>query len=128
MVDARRAIKDALKDWWLTREPDEQPSDDLVSEILGGITLANLAAAIQGRGADKSVDVIVTGLTGTGKSAVLAEIEVALRAVGLEVTYAPGVDADRGLSHVDWIDLYKPKIVLHEVNMPRPAPHETEHG
>lgn len=67
------------------------------------------------------VNVTVSGLTGTGKSAVLGEIEIALRAIGLTVETDRAFAAEKGLTHADWqtaLDLYKPTVALREINLP----------
>lgn len=72
------------------------------------------------------VYVEVSGLTGTGKSAVMGEIEIALKALGLQVEYGPDFQAEKNGTHADWqvaLDLYKPTVVLVERNVPHtPAP------
>lgn len=68
--------------------------------------------------------VTVSGLTGTGKSAVMGEIEVALRALGLPVEHGADFQAEKNATHADWqaaLDLYKPSVALSEVNIPRAA-------
>lgn len=69
------------------------------------------------------VTVTVSGPTGSGKSAVMGEIEIALRAIGLTVEYGPDFQSEKNLSHADWanaLELYAPIIVLHEVNDTQP--------
>ena len=68
------------------------------------------------------VTVIVTGLTGTGKSAIAGEIEIALRAIGVPVVWENG-NSEKRMTHADCqaaLDLYKPHVVIQEVNQPRP--------
>ena len=68
------------------------------------------------------VNVTVSGLTGSGKSAVMGEIELALRAIGLTVEHDADFQAEKNCTHADWqaaLDLYKPVIVLREINIPR---------
>lgn len=70
------------------------------------------------------VYVEVSGLTGTGKSAVMGEIEIALRAIGLTVEHDSSFQAEKNATHADWqdaLDLYKPTVVLTERNIPRPS-------
>jgi len=67
------------------------------------------------------VHVIVTAPTGSGKSAIYGEIEIALKAIGVEVRHADPVAAqsEKNMTHADWqdaLDLYKPTVVLHEIN------------
>lgn len=68
------------------------------------------------------VYVEVSGLTGTGKSAVMGEIEIALRALGLTVEHDAGFQSEKNMTHADWqtaLDLYNPVAVLRERNIPR---------
>lgn len=70
------------------------------------------------------VYVEVSGLTGSGKSAVMGEIEIALRAIGLPVEHDAEFQQEKNMTGADWqwaLDLYKPKVVLRERNIPRPA-------
>lgn len=70
------------------------------------------------------VYVEVSGPTGTGKSAVMGEIEIALKAVGLTVEYDAAFQAEKNATHADWqeaLDLYRPVVVLSERNIPRSA-------
>ncbi len=75
------------------------------------------------------VTVTVSGLTGSGKSAIMSEIIVALRAVGIEVhpdigwTYEMRVRT--GDSFDDDIETFKPIVLIREVNIPYPAKKET---
>lgn len=71
------------------------------------------------------VYVEVSGLTGTGKSAVMGEIEIALKALGLPVEHGSDFQAEKNGTHADWqeaLDLYKPVVVLRERNVSRLAP------
>lgn len=68
------------------------------------------------------VTVTVSGPTGSGKSAVLGEIEIALRALGVTVEHDAAFLAEKNMTHADWaeaLDLYAPTVVLREVNEPR---------
>lgn len=67
------------------------------------------------------VHVTVSGLTGTGKSAVMGEIEIALKAIGVTVEHGRDFQAEKSMTHADWqtaLDLYKPTVVLREINTP----------
>ncbi len=52
------------------------------------------------------VRIIAAGPVGCGKSAVLGEIEIALRAIGLPVRYADEREAqsEKNMTHADWIE------------------------
>lgn len=74
---------------------------------------------------DKGVVYVeVYGLTGTGKSAVMGEIEIALKAIGLTVEHDADFQSEKNMTHADWqwaLDLYKPTVRLREHNVPRAA-------
>lgn len=70
---------------------------------------------------ENKILVCVYGATGSGKSAICGEIEIALRALGLQVTWANG-DQEKRMTHADWaqaIELYEPEITIMEYNIPR---------
>ncbi|WP_024355076.1 hypothetical protein [Brevundimonas naejangsanensis] len=72
-----------------------------------------------------TVHVEVSGLTGSGKSAVMGEIEIALKALGLKVEHGPDFQAEKNGTHADWqqaLDLYQPTVVLTERNVSRQPP------
>lgn len=72
---------------------------------------------------DGEVLVEVSGLTGSGKSAIAGEIEILCKTLGLEVEWVNG-DEEKRLTHADWIgalEMYKPKVVIVEQNIPRAA-------
>lgn len=65
------------------------------------------------------IKIIAEGPVGSGKSAVLGEIEILCKALGIPVRYANPADAasEKSMTHADWIsylDLYKPSVVLYE--------------
>lgn len=65
--------------------------------------------------------VTVAGLTGSGKSAVCGEIEILCKALGLGVSWEGG-QAEKNMTHADWtqaLDLYRPRVRIIEVNVPR---------
>ena len=67
--------------------------------------------------------VTVAGFTGCGKSAIAGEIEIAMKAIGLPVTWANG-DSEKRITGADWltaIEMYKPTVRIVEVNIPRAA-------
>ncbi|EOI2370518.1 ead/Ea22-like family protein [Klebsiella aerogenes] len=67
--------------------------------------------------------VTVAGFTGCGKSAIAGEIEIAMRAIGVPVTWANG-DSEKRMTGADWltaIEMYKPSVRIVEVNIPRGA-------
>lgn len=65
------------------------------------------------------VTVTVSGLTGSGKSAIAGEIEIALKAIGVPVEWEKADREDWTEGNEYWIDLYKPKVVIVEHNIPR---------
>ena len=70
----------------------------------------------------ETVHVTVSGLTGSGKSAVMGEIEIALRALGLKVEHDASFQTEKNMTHADWqeaLDLYQPTVMLTEVNVSR---------
>ena len=65
--------------------------------------------------------VTVTGLTGSGKSAIAGEIEIMCQALGLEVEWGEGA-AEKHLTHADWtesLEMYRPRVRIVEANIPR---------
>ncbi|MCK9550264.1 hypothetical protein [Aquamicrobium sp.] len=65
--------------------------------------------------------VTVTGLTGSGKSAIAGEIEIMCRALGLEVEWGEGA-AEKHLTHADWtnaLEMYRPRVRIVEANISR---------
>lgn len=73
------------------------------------------------------VTVTVSGPTGSGKSAICGEIEIALCAIGVPVTWND--QGEKNLTHANWqraLDLYQPHVVIVEKNQPRDFATETE--
>lgn len=67
------------------------------------------------------VTITASGLVGSGKSALLGEIEILLRALGVPYRYADerAAAVERALTHADWIgelENTKPTVVLMEAN------------
>ena len=77
------------------------------------------------------VTVTVTGLTGSGKSAVMSEIIIALRAVGIEVhtdkEWKYEMRGRTGDSFTDDIESIKPVVLICEVNIPYPSLKDKSH-
>lgn len=70
-----------------------------------------------------TVYVDVSGFTGTGKSAVAGEIEIAMRAIGLQVEWVDG-QSEKNMTGADWthaLEMYKPSVVIREHNIPSAA-------
>ena len=72
-----------------------------------------------------TVTVTISGPVGSGKSAIAGEIEVALRFLGVPVTWANPAAAlsEANLTHSDWaaaLAMYRPSVVLVEANIPTP--------
>lgn len=70
------------------------------------------------------VYVEISGFTGSGKSAIYGEIEIALKAIGVTVQHADPVAArsEKNMTGADWLtalELYKPHVILSEVNIVR---------
>lgn len=70
------------------------------------------------------VVVTVSGLTGTGKSAVYGEIVLALTAIGLKVEHADpeAWRSECNGTHADWaqaLELYAPTVLMAEQNVSR---------
>lgn len=66
-----------------------------------------------------TVLVYVVGQTGSGKSGVAGEIEIAMKALGLDVEWPAGV-AEKNMTGADWqtaLELYRPRVVIHEINV-----------
>lgn len=79
-------------------------------------------AELEGACEPGKVYVTVTGLTGTGKSAVLGEIEIALKAIGVPVETDAAHQSEKNMTHADWqtaLELYEPTVVLREVDISR---------
>lgn len=65
------------------------------------------------------VHVHIVGPVGCGKSAIMGEIEIAMRAIGVPVRFADPqkAQAEKNMTHANWqayLDLYEPSVVLHE--------------
>lgn len=65
------------------------------------------------------VKIIVSGPVGSGKSALLGEIEILMKAIGVPVRYENEADAqsEKNMTHADWqryIEMYEPSVVLVE--------------
>lgn len=67
------------------------------------------------------ITVTVSGETGSGKSAIVGEIEVALKAIGVPVT-VPKRDTMVIADYQYWIDLYKPEVTIVEQNLVNGTP------
>lgn len=65
------------------------------------------------------VKIIVSGPVGCGKSALLGEIEILMKALGVPVRYEDEAAAqiEKGMTHAAWqtyLEMYKPSVVLIE--------------
>lgn len=72
------------------------------------------------------IKITVQGPVGSGKSALLGEIEILCKALGVPVRYADPSDAasEKSMTHADWtayLEMYKPSVVLHEKGPDRAA-------
>lgn len=75
----------------------------------------------------QEIKIIAEGPVGSGKSALLGEIEILCKALGVPVRYANPSDAasEKSMTHADWtayLEMYKPSVVLHEQGPIRPTP------
>jgi hypothetical protein len=66
-----------------------------------------------------TLKVTVSGPVGSGKSAVAGEIEIALKSIGLEVSYLDAIAAqtEKNMTHADWqsaLLMYEPSIIIEE--------------
>ncbi len=65
------------------------------------------------------VRIIAAGPVGSGKSALLGEIEIALKAIGIPVVYSEPTQAqsEKAMTHADWaseLERTQPNVVLVE--------------
>lgn len=72
------------------------------------------------------IKIKVEGPVGSGKSALLGEIEILCKALGVPVRYADPAAAasEKAMTRADWItylEMYKPSVVLHEQGPSRAA-------
>lgn len=70
------------------------------------------------------VTVTVTGLTGSGKSAIYGEIVNTLNAIGVPVVHADekAWRSECRMTHADWLsalEMYQPTVVMREQNISR---------
>lgn len=68
--------------------------------------------------------VVVSGLTGSGKSSVASEIDIALRSIGVRTTWDGG-DAERGSVPLDLLDpgaIANLTVTIREMNISRIPP------
>jgi len=119
----QRAIK--LITYWRNRSITTMPEEYFVSGDCMTDLLQELIDAPEPEPvSDGHVYVHVSGLTGSGKSAVAGEIEIAMRAIGLDVEWVDS-KSEKRLTHADYtsaLELYRPKVRIFEKNIPRTAP------
>ncbi|QXB19824.1 ead/Ea22-like family protein [Lelliottia amnigena] len=106
---------------WLTFRCEE----DLRENGLIGTNDSVVPLSVIAQEAPKRGEVIVTvsGITGSGKSAIAGEMEIAMKAIGVPVQWTNG-DAEKRMTGADWltaIEMYKPTVRIVEVNVPRAA-------
>lgn len=66
---------------------------------------------------ETKVTITVSGPVGSGKSAICGEIEIAMKAIGVPVTWND--EGEKNMTHADWaqaFELYKPAVVIREDN------------
>lgn len=106
---------------WLTFRCEEDLRENgVIGEFDSVVPLSVITSDVPKRG---EVVVTVSGLTGSGKSAIAGEIEIAMRAIGVPVHWMNG-GAEKRMTGADWltaIEMYKPTVRIVEVNVPRAA-------
>ncbi|WP_410738329.1 hypothetical protein [Citrobacter portucalensis] len=106
---------------WLTFRCEEDLRENgVIGEFDSVVPLSVITSDAPKRG---EVVVTVSGLTGSGKSAIAGEIEIAMRAIGVPVHWMNG-GAEKRMTGADWltaIEMYKPTVRIVEVNVPRAA-------
>ena len=104
---------------WLTFRCEEDLRENgLIGANDSVVPLSVIAQETPKRG---EVIVTVSGITGSGKSAIAGEIEIAMKAIGVPVQWTNG-DAEKRMTGADWltaIEMYKPSVRIVEVNVPR---------
>jgi len=65
------------------------------------------------------ITITVSGAVGSGKSAILGEIEILMKALRVPVRYADegAAISEKGMTHADWqsaLEMYEPSVVLIE--------------
>ncbi len=73
------------------------------------------------------ITVTVSGPVGCGKSAIAGEIEIALKAIGVPVSFADEKEmrSEKNMTGADWtgyLEMYKPNVVISEQVAQPPAP------
>lgn len=71
-----------------------------------------------------AVTVTVSGLTGSGKSAIYGEIVLAMQAIGVKVEHQDEAvyQSECRMTHAEWqdaLDLYQPVVTMIEQNISR---------
>jgi hypothetical protein len=66
------------------------------------------------------ITIIIAGPVASGKSAIAGEIEIALRAIGVEVRFANGDEmrSEKNMTHADWqtaLELYNPRVSIMQI-------------
>ena len=106
---------------WLTFRCEEDLRENgVIGEFDSVVPLSLITNDAPKRG---EVVVTVSALTGSGKSAIAGEIEIAMKAIGVPVKWMNG-DAEKRMTGADWltaIEMYKPTVRIVEVNVPRAA-------
>lgn len=73
----------------------------------------------QGGSEMSEITVTASGPVGSGKSAILGEIEILCKALGIPCRYAneAAAQSEKNMTHADWtsaLEMYKPCVVLVE--------------
>lgn len=130
LLDELEAAKQDAAKWFMSFEKVVSVGaryEERIEELTGKLEAAGrLIAELEGREVKPvkgEVLVTVSGFTGCGKSAIAGEIEIAMKAIGVPVTWSNG-DAEKRMTGADWltaIEMYKPTVRIIEVNVPRAA-------
>ena len=86
--------------------------------LMGNADIARAALAAMEKTMSE-IKITVEGPVGSGKSALLGEIEILCKAIGIPVRYADPEDAasEKAMTHADWaeyLEMYEPSVVLQE--------------
>lgn len=119
-IAAFRVDPSEVSSWLTFRCEEDLRENGLIGANDSVVPLSVIAQETPKRG---EVIVTVSGITGSCKSAIAGEIEIAMKAIGVPVQWANS-DAEKRMTGPDWltaIEMYKPSVRIVEVNVPRAA-------